>query len=106
MKAAFVPEFTTRLKQKDCVAQIKLMDGSVGRHFIFADGVVKSKRGLYTNLDISMNFSSAKVALELLIPPYDNLARINAAKMASQFTGSLLVIFRCLNSGIYSCSFS
>nr|MBC8507160.1 molybdopterin-dependent oxidoreductase [Chloroflexota bacterium] len=72
--------FRDRLKEKNCIAQIKLMDDSVGRYFIFQDGIVKSQRGVHHEADISMIFASAEVALELITPPVDSLAQINAAK--------------------------
>ena len=41
------PAFKARLAEKNLVAQIKLMDDSEGRHFIFRDGKLTSKRGIH-----------------------------------------------------------
>ncbi len=63
-----------QLREKGCVAQIKLLDNSVGRHYTGEDGKVKSKAGIHPKPDISMIFSTADAAVELMMPPVDNLA--------------------------------
>jgi len=74
------PSFKNRLKEKNFTAQIKVKDNSVGRYFTFSDGKIISKRGIHSNPDICMTFTSAHLAVKLLIPPRDQLSMINAMK--------------------------
>ena len=74
------PKFRVRLKEKNLTAEIRLMDNSAGRCFIFKDGKVSSKSGIYPNPDVAMIFRSPRVAIKLMIPPMDQLAKIEAGK--------------------------
>ena len=69
-----------RLKEKNLTVQIKLKDNSRGRYFTFRDGRITSKDGIHASPDITMIFGSARLALDILIPPRDPLATINAMK--------------------------
>ena len=51
------PSFKKRLKEKNFTAQIKVMDNSVGRYFIFSNGKIISKGGIHPNPDICMGLA-------------------------------------------------
>lgn len=72
--------FKNRLKEKNLTVQIKLKDNSRGRYFTFRDGRMTSKDGIHTRPDVTMIFGSARLALDILIPPRDQFATINAMK--------------------------
>jgi molybdopterin guanine dinucleotide-containing S/N-oxide reductase-like protein len=74
------PAFRARLKERDFVAQIATMDGSVGRWFAFRGGKVSSGAGVRDDADIRLSFKTAKLAAELLTPPINWLDQINAQK--------------------------
>ena len=74
------PAFRARLAEKNFVAQIKLMDGSRGRSFVFQDGRLRSKRGIHPAPDVTIAFKSAELAARLLTPPIDYQRQINAQK--------------------------
>ena len=68
------------LRGRKLVVQIRVMDGAIGRYFVFDSGKVRSRKGLHSKPDVSMVFASAKVAVGLLAPPMSNQAQIDAAK--------------------------
>ena len=74
------PTFKKRFKENNFTAQIKVSDNSVGRYFTFQNGKITSKRGIHSSPDVCMTFSSAALAVKLLIPPINHLDRINAMK--------------------------
>ena len=74
------PSFAARLKEKNFIAQIKLRDNSQGRYFIFKDGKVRSKNGIYPSPDITMTFQSAALAAKLMKPWRSQLDVISAMK--------------------------
>ena len=74
------PKFAARVKEKDLVAQFKLQDNSIGRWIQFEGGRVKSAKGIHTNPDLSLFFQTEAIAVDFLTPPFDQLARIDAAK--------------------------
>jgi trimethylamine-N-oxide reductase (cytochrome c) len=86
MKVRFVltsarfPFFKSRLKEKDLTVQIRLKDNSVGRYFTLKGGRIATGRGQHVRPDVTLTFGDARVALEMLIPPRDQLALINAMK--------------------------
>ncbi len=80
IQAIRYPAFAKRLKEKNFTAQMKVTDDSVGRHFTFRNGKIISGRGIHPNPDICMTFTSAELAVSLLIPPIDQLAQIEAIK--------------------------
>ena len=74
------PFFKTRLKEKNLTAQLKLKDNSRGRYFTIRDGSVISRSGIHAAPDVTVIFGNARVALDMLVPPRDQLAMINAMK--------------------------
>ena len=74
------PFFKDRLKEKNLTVQIKLKDNSRGRYFALRDGKVISKSGIHANPDVTMIFGSARIALDILVPPRDQLVMVNAMK--------------------------
>jgi molybdopterin guanine dinucleotide-containing S/N-oxide reductase-like protein len=74
------PAFRERLKEKNLTAQIKLKDNSRGRYYTLKDGQVTSKAGIHPNPDVTIFFANVRVALDMLVPPKDQLAVINAMK--------------------------
>ncbi|MGA7677971.1 MAG: molybdopterin-dependent oxidoreductase [Dehalococcoidia bacterium] len=74
------PFFKNRLKEKNLTVQIKLKDNSTGRYFTFQDGKVISKSGIHASPDVTMIFGDTRVAFDILIPPRDQLAMVNAMK--------------------------
>jgi trimethylamine-N-oxide reductase (cytochrome c) len=74
------PFFKNRLKEKNITVQIKLKDDSQGRYFTFKDGGLSSKGGFHPKPDVTMVFGSTRVAFDILIPPRDQLAMVNAEK--------------------------
>jgi trimethylamine-N-oxide reductase (cytochrome c) len=74
------PSFKNRLGEKDITVQIKLKDDSQGRYFTFRDGKLTSNSGLHLKPDVTMIFGNIRIALDILIPPRDQLAMVNAEK--------------------------
>ncbi len=74
------PTFRKRLAEKNLTAQIKVQDNSVGRYFSFKDGRVSSKSGVHPNPDVCLVFASVEVGAQLMTPPMDYQAQIDAAK--------------------------
>jgi molybdopterin guanine dinucleotide-containing S/N-oxide reductase-like protein len=74
------PFFKTRLKEKTLTAQLKLKDNSAGRYFTIKDGDVTSGSGIHASPDVTVIFGDIHVALDMLVPPRDQLAVINAMK--------------------------
>ena len=80
LTSARFPFFKSRLKEKDLTVQIRLKDNSVGRYFTLKGGRIATGRGQHVRPDVTLTFGDARVALEMLIPPRDQLALINAMK--------------------------
>ena len=78
--AAKDPSFKKRLGEKNLTVQIRLKDKSQGRYYTLKDGKILSRSGLHTAPDVVIVFGSAMVALDMLVPPRDQLATINAMK--------------------------
>ncbi len=74
------PEFKKRLHEKNFIAQIKVIDGSVGRWYQFKDGKIISRRGIHPDAEVVLQFDTAKSAVELLTPPIDWLEQVTAMK--------------------------
>jgi len=74
------PEFRARIGEKNMVAQLKLMDGSVARWIEFRDGRILSGAGLHPKPDVALAFKSKAVALKMLSPKQDFLFNIDAVK--------------------------
>ena len=78
--AAKHPDFKKRIRAKDFIAQIKTLDNSTGRYFVFKPDKFSSRKGISAKADVDLIFSSAELAVKLFTPPRDQLDMINAAK--------------------------
>jgi trimethylamine-N-oxide reductase (cytochrome c) len=78
--ATWHPSFKNRVHEKNITIQIKLKDDSHGRYFAFREGKLTSRSGLYPKPDVTMVFGNIRLALDILIPPRDQLAMVNAEK--------------------------
>ncbi len=72
--------FREHLKQKNCIAQIKIADNSIGRYFIFRQGKIISKSGIHSKPDICLGFRDAALACRLLIPWRNQQEQMDAMK--------------------------
>ncbi len=73
-------EFRNRLKERNVIAQFKLLDNSAGRWVQIEDGRIRSGKGIHENPDFSVVFKNRAIAEEFLTPPFDQLVRVDAAK--------------------------
>lgn len=80
LRAFQFPAFRKRLKEKNFCAQIKVQDNSAGRYYTFSKGKVISRAGIHPNPDICLSFRTAALAVQVLLPPRDQLVMINAMK--------------------------
>jgi trimethylamine-N-oxide reductase (cytochrome c) len=80
LAARMYPEYASRLKQKDCVAQIRLRDGPEGRWIGLTAGRISSGRGMQPQADVTIELKDRAIAERLLTPPFDLLDRVDAAK--------------------------
>ena len=80
LKAWRYKEFRDRLNEKNLIVQMKVADDSKGRFFTFKDGEITSHSGIHSNPDVCVSFKSEKIATELLMPPIDYQAQIDAIK--------------------------
>ena len=80
VQAARFPSFAKRLKEKNFIAQMKVIDDSMGRWFKFQGGKVTSRKGIHPKPDVTLGFRTAELAAGLLTPPIDQLAQIEAMK--------------------------
>ncbi len=74
------PEFRQFMQRHNCVVQIRLKDGSIGRHYRFSNGKVHTKAGLHPNPDVTMAFKDLPTALKLMQANVDQNFLILAAK--------------------------
>ena len=74
------PAFKERLKEHDCVIQVRTKDKSAGRYFQFDNGRVKSKKGLHSRPEAEITFDSLDAAVRSFTAPRDFQERIDAAK--------------------------
>jgi len=74
------PSFKQRLKEKNITVQIKLLDNSIGRSFIFKNGKITSKSGIHPQPDVCMGISDARLAGKMLSPARDQMEQMNAMK--------------------------
>jgi molybdopterin guanine dinucleotide-containing S/N-oxide reductase-like protein len=72
--------FKKRIAEKNLIVQIKIADNSSGRYYLFNNGKISSKSGIHAKPDVAVFFKDYKTATKLMIPPFDHLLRINAAK--------------------------
>jgi trimethylamine-N-oxide reductase (cytochrome c) len=78
--AAKDASFKRRLGEKNLTVQIRLKDKSRGRYYTLKDGQILSRSGFHAAPDVVIVFGNALVALDMLVPPRDQLATINAMK--------------------------
>lgn len=74
------PAFRTFMRRHDAIVQIQLKDGSIGRHFIFQAGRVRSVAGLHPAPTVRMVFKDLTTALTMMKPNADMGAVVHAAK--------------------------
>ncbi|MFO1260756.1 MAG: molybdopterin-dependent oxidoreductase [Sphingomonadaceae bacterium] len=87
-RAARNPGFAAHMAEHDCIAQIRLKDGGIARHFVFRNGRVTSFAGLHPKPDVIMMIKDVETALMLMKPRQDRAEAVHAAKQ-----------FRVLNIG-------
>ena len=68
LTASRVPAFRERLKQRDLVAWIGLMDGSIGRIVEIKGGKFRSRAGAASEAQVVMAFKDVATALKSLMP--------------------------------------
>lgn len=74
------PEFREHMRRRNCVAQIRLKDGSIGRYYVFSGGQVSSHAGIHAKPDVTMMFRDLPTALTFLKPPANMAEVVHAAK--------------------------
>lgn len=79
-RAEKYPDFMAEMKKHNCVAQIRLKDGSLGRYYELCNGKVRSKAGIHKSPDISLIFRDIPTALIFLKPPINQAEIVHAAK--------------------------
>ncbi len=72
--------FRNRVRSRRLTVQIKLKDNSLGRRFLFSERGVTSKKGILGDADVTMTFDNPALALEILVPPRNQLAMVSAEK--------------------------
>ncbi|MDR0875175.1 MAG: molybdopterin-dependent oxidoreductase [Clostridiales Family XIII bacterium] len=103
MAAAF-PAFKGEVAKKNIKVQMKLRDNSFGRLFIFSDGRVSARTGIYPGADVEMVFETWEIARKLTFVIRDQMDFVNAAKNnnlqllgddedSDWFSGLLLKVF-------------
>jgi trimethylamine-N-oxide reductase (cytochrome c) len=78
--AARHESFRRRLQEKNLTVQFRLKDHSLGRHYLLKNGAISSRSGILPEADVNIIFTNARGALEILLPPRDQLLLINAMK--------------------------
>lgn len=79
-KSARDPKFAAHMAEHDCVAQIQLQDGSIGRWLEFSGGKVRSVAGIHPSPDVRMVIKDIETALMLMKPNQDRAEAVHAAK--------------------------
>ncbi|MCJ2180759.1 molybdopterin-dependent oxidoreductase [Novosphingobium sp. 2580] len=79
-KARQSAAFKAFLGQRNCVVQLRLKDGSIGRYLEFDGGRVRSASGLHPAPDMVMQFKDSATAVAMLTPPIDYGELIHAGK--------------------------
>lgn len=74
------PAMAAFMARKNCVAQIRLRDGSIARHYIFRGGKLSTRPGLHPRPDVTMSFRDLRTALTFMIPPVNQADVVHAAK--------------------------
>jgi molybdopterin guanine dinucleotide-containing S/N-oxide reductase-like protein len=79
-KAAKKPDFARELARHSCVVQVKLMDNSIGRAYVFYAGKVSSSAGIHAAPDVVIAFKDVTTALAFLKPDPDMAEVVHCAK--------------------------
>ena len=74
------PKFAEALKERDAIAQFRTRGQPMGRWIQVKDGKISSGAGFNVNPDFTIFFKDRKTATDFLMPPFDHLERIHAAK--------------------------
>lgn len=77
------PAFAKRLSEKSFTAQIRTKDGKLARHYVFANGSVRSASGLSPDAKVTMGFETAALGVRLMVPPLKWDEQIAAQKSFS-----------------------
>ncbi len=72
--------FKERIGAKNLTVEIRLKDKTRGRYFKFSDGKITSQSGIAPNPEVTMIFDNARLALDILVPPRNQLAMVSAEK--------------------------
>jgi trimethylamine-N-oxide reductase (cytochrome c) len=80
LKARQHPVFREFMRRQSCTVQIRLKDGSIGRHYRFNHGTIESRAGLHPKPDVSMVFKDLPTALCFMNPNPDQAEMTLAAK--------------------------
>lgn len=74
------PSFRAEMGKRNCIAQIKLNDDSIGRYYTFRQGKITSTVGIHPKPDVSLVFKDVRTALIFLKPPQNHANIVHAAK--------------------------
>jgi trimethylamine-N-oxide reductase (cytochrome c) len=102
--AAAFPAFHEEVAKKNIRVQMRLRDNSYGRLFIFKNGRVTARTGIYPDADVEMVFETWEIARKLTFVIRDQMDFVNAAKNnnlqllgddedSDWFSGLLLKVF-------------
>lgn len=74
------PAFREFMRRNNAVVQIRLRDGSIGRHYRFIKGKVETQAGVHPQPDVTMIFKDLPTALKFMNPNPDQGEIVLAAK--------------------------
>lgn len=74
------PAMRSFMARRNCIAQIRLKDGSVGRYYVIDNGRISSQAGVHPKPDVAMVFRDLPTAFTFMVPPANQLDIVNAAK--------------------------
>ena len=80
LKARRHMAFRDFMRRANCVVQIRLKDGSVGRYYRFINGQIETQAGIYSQPDVTMIFKDLPTALRFMNPNPDQGEITLAAK--------------------------
>src|SRR5476649_1367066 len=78
--ARVYPEYAARLKERNLIAQFRLLDKPQGCWIKLENGRISSKSGIHPSPDLTIHFNNKAIVESFLTPPFDQLERIDAAK--------------------------
>jgi len=80
LKASQHATFREFMRRHNCVVQIRLKDGRVGRHYRFSNGKIETQAGIHPRPDVAMVFKDLPTALRFMQPNPDQGEITLAAK--------------------------